>query len=281
MDQGLDDKAMRSLMEESQDLHSDAMRTAKEPLDGIVEIGRERRASGEYAEQMHEERHPGRRAVGVAAGAVAGTALLAAGARGAFAAGDDVAALQTAASLENLAVSTYGAALTLPYIKSGNAVVKAFATMTMKQHSQHADAFNAKVAELGGQKQTNPDPKYAPVVQQMLPQLKAASSSTGPPMVVKLAATLETVATETYVKNIQTVSDKTIRLLFGTIAGVESQHLATLLAVQALLQNNLGTQIALPPPDLSKLPMQTANLAIPDTFLQTSMASPPSEGAVK
>ncbi len=58
---------------------------------------------------------------------------------------------------ENLAVSTYGKALTLPYIADGNAVVKKFAMTTMAQHAQHADAFNAAAQKLGGkaQNQTN------------------------------------------------------------------------------------------------------------------------------
>ena len=57
----------------------------------------------------------------------------------------DVQILQTASSIEVLAVATYKTALTLPFIggASANAVVKAFATTTMQQHSQHLQAFNA------------------------------------------------------------------------------------------------------------------------------------------
>jgi hypothetical protein len=53
------------------------------------------------------------------------------------------------------------------------------------------------------------------------------------------------------------------------------------MAVRALLENNLASEIALPPPHPSKLPKQTAALAIPETFKKTTLASPPSEGAVK
>ena len=56
----------------------------------------------------------------------------------------DIQILQTASSLENLAVATYGAALELPFIR-GQAVVKTFAQTTMKQHGEHA---NLRVSEL-------------------------------------------------------------------------------------------------------------------------------------
>ena len=48
----------------------------------------------------------------------------------------DVQVLQTAASIENLAVATYKTALTLPYIggATANGVVTKFATVTMGQH---------------------------------------------------------------------------------------------------------------------------------------------------
>ena len=53
---------------------------------------------------------------------------------------------------------TYKTALTLPFIggSAANPVVKAFATTTMQQHSQHLSAFNASIAGLGGKAQTNP-----------------------------------------------------------------------------------------------------------------------------
>ena len=70
----------------------------------------------------------------------------------------DVQILQTAASIENLAVATYGVALTLPFIggSSANGVVKAFAQMTKAQHEDHAKGFNAAVKDLGGKEQNAP-----------------------------------------------------------------------------------------------------------------------------
>lgn len=61
--------------------------------------------------------------------------------------GGDISAsiFQTAASLENLAVQTYGAALGLPFFDQ-NAVVVTFAERTMQDHAEHAAAFNGEAA---------------------------------------------------------------------------------------------------------------------------------------
>ena len=90
----------------------------------------------------------GRRRSQLMTGAAFGGGILAAaGIAGAFealfsspafaASATDVQILQTASSIEVLAVATYKTALTLPFIggASANPVVKAFATTTMQQHS--------------------------------------------------------------------------------------------------------------------------------------------------
>ena len=276
----------KELIAESQDLQVDAMRDAKAPLDDIVEAGLERRATKEYKEQVREAES--RRlstpliGLGVAAGAAG---LLAASAAPAYAAANaDIMALQTAASLENLAVLTYKTALTLPYLQGGSTAIKtvaAFAKITMGQHMEHGAAFNARAKALGGKEQTGTNPKYTPVVTGMIPALKKG----GPLDVVKLAITLEDVATSTYVKNIaEVVTDPQVRLLFGTVAGVESQHLATLYAVQALLMGGAPQLITVKATggavDATKLPAAAGSAPIPETFKKTDLASPPSEGAI-
>lgn len=278
---------LRELMQESQDLQVDAMRGMKAPLDEIVELGRERRAGAEYREAQREyAAHRGGvgGALALGAGALAAGTVLSSAGRAFADEQADIMALQTAASLENLAVFTYKTALTLPYLKKSDTATKtiaAFATTTMGQHKEHGQAFNARVVELGGKKQTETNPKYTPVVQGMVPKLKEG----GPLDVVGLAITLENVATSTYVQNIQDVTDPKVRLLFGTVAGVESQHLATLYAVQALLKAGATKLITVKATggavDASKLPAGTAGIAIPETFKKTDMASPPEEGAVK
>lgn len=286
---GLDVGAFRLLMEESQDLQVDAMRGMREPLDAIVEAGRDKRAGRDYDEARREEtarRQSSRRGApfGVGVGALAALGLVAATATSAFAAADDdVMALQTAASLENLAVFTYKTALTLPYLKGSSVALKtvrAFATMTMAQHTEHGQAFNARAKELGGKEQKETNPKYTKIVTEMLPMLKKG----GPLDVVALAITLEDVATSTYVANIQSVTDPKVRLLFGTVAGVESQHLATLYAVQALLKGDGAKLVTLKSTggatDAAALPAAAGSVGIPETFKKTDLASPADEGAV-
>ncbi|MGH3720317.1 MAG: ferritin-like domain-containing protein [Pseudonocardiaceae bacterium] len=267
MQNKIDEGRFREFLEESDDLQSDAMRTARVGLNDYVEAARESRvAAGRGGARWGS--------VAAAAGVVAAAALLGSGT--AWAAGDDVSALQTAAGLENLAVFTYRTALTLPFIggSSANGVVKAFATKTMGQHSEHAMAFNAAVQRLGGQPQTGLDPKYTPVVKAAVPTIK------GPLDVVGLAITLEDVAAQTYVKDVGLVTTAELRQLFASVAGVESQHKAILLAVQALLKADAPQLIALPP-DAAKLPAAAGSVGFPDAFYPTTMAAPVDEGAVK
>ncbi len=95
-----------------------------------------------------------------------------------------------------------------------------------------------------------------------------------------LAITLEDVAAQTYVADVGRVSTAELRQLFASVAGVESQHRAILLAVQALLKGNAANLIALPP-DAAKLPAAAGSVGFPASFYPTSMAAPVTEGAVK
>ncbi len=275
MEEKIDEGRFRELLVESDDLQSDAMATARHDLDAYVEAAHEARH-----EARHELREESRRsmmmpAVALAAGAGA-LGLAFAGSAFAADAQTDIMALQTAASLENLAVATYKTALTLPFIggSTANGVVKAFAMKTMSQHAEHAAAFNAAATKLGGKAQNNPDPKYAAVVAKAVPSIKGAAD------VVGLAITLEDVAAQTYVKNVGLVSTADLRQLFASVAGVESQHRAILLAVQALVKGGAPQLIALPP-DLTKLPAAAGSVGFPSSFYASSMASPVTEGAVK
>lgn len=260
-----DDVGLVSLMEESQDLHADAMRASHDQLTDYVVAAKE--------SSFQHSRGLGAGAVvaGAAGAAILGSALPA------FAADNtDVQVLQTAASIENLAVATYGVALGLPFIggSSANGVVKAFAQMTMKQHQDHAKGFNAAVKQLGGKEQHKPDPKYLAYVNSQKPKLTNAVA------VVGLAIALEDVAAQTYTKNVSLVSTGDLRQLFAGVAGVEAQHKAILLAVQALLAGGAPQLITLPP-KLNKLPKAAGSVGFPDAFYPTKSASPASEGAVK
>ena len=265
VDGNIDDGRFRELMEESNDLQSDAMRSARTDLNAYVDAAKEARF------ESRRDLKIGGMLLG--AGAVGAAALAFAGPAGAST--KDIMALQTAAGLENLAVFTYNTALTLPFIGGSSAlpVVKAFVQMTVKQHSDHAAAFNGAVAKLGGKKQTGTDPKYTPVVQKAAPTLK------GPADVVGLAITLEDIAAETYTANVGLVSTSDLRQLFSSVAGVEAQHKSILLAVQALVAGGLVSEIALPP-DATKLPAAAGSVGFPDAFFPTKNAAPVAEGAV-
>jgi hypothetical protein len=267
VDDKLDEGRFRELLVESDDLQSDAMRGARRDLNAYVEAAQESRF------QSRRDLRVGGAVLGVGA---LGLAALALASPAAAASATDVMALQTAAGIENLAVLAYKTALTLPYIggSSANGVVKAFAQKTMAQHSDHATAFNAAVTKLGGKAQTATDPKYTPIVTAAVPTIKGAAD------VVKLAITLEDIAAQTYVKDVGLVSTADLRGLFASVAGVESQHKAILLAVQALLAGGAPQLIALPP-DAAKLPAAAGSVGFPDAFYPTSMAAPVAEGAVQ
>lgn len=287
----LDEKALDALVEESQDLQSHAMRQTRESLDEMVELGHERRARNEIdPEEATLGQQAARQGINkglIAGGAVAatafGAALMSLTASPAFAASSaDVQMLQTAASLENLAVSTYKTALTLPYIggSSANPVVKAFAQTTMSQHQQHAQAFNAASTTLGGQAQNSPDPKYVPVVNSAVASITKDSPSAGALAVVNLAQTLENVAAETYVSYCSKFADANSKKVTASIMGVEAQHVATLNAVAALLKANASQLIALSPTVVGQLPAAAGSIGFPNSFYPTSSASPATEGAV-
>jgi hypothetical protein len=264
----VDESRFRELMVESSDLQVDAMRSARTDLNAYVEAAKESRY-----ESRNDFKIGGAALLGV--GALGVAALGFASAAGA-ASSKDIMALQTAAGLENLAVFTYKTALGLSYIGGKDAipVVKGFCEMTMSQHTQHAAAFNAAITRLGGKTQGGTDPVYTPYVE------KAAGKLKGPADVVALAITLEDIAAETYTNNVGLVSTGELRNTFASVAGVEAQHRAILLAVQALVGANLIAEIAIPT-NAAKLPAAAGKVGFPDSFYPTKNAAPVAEGAVK
>ena len=283
----IDEGRLRDLIVESEDLQRDALRDMVATLDDLGDIREERRRDGVNLDEIRRY-NASRRDVlagtGLGLGGFAARGLLAGGIGSALvsivaspAAADkalDIQILQTAASLENLAVATYTAALGLDFIRNGNAVVKAFAEKTMQQHSEHGAAFNAQAQKLGGKAQTNPNPVYLKVVEDTKPKLK------GPADVVTLAATLEQVATQTYLKNLTQLEDSPTKALMGSVMGVEAQHLATLRAVGALLGAGKAELIAIPTKP-AELPKAAGSVAFPQPFEGIDNAAPAESGAVK
>jgi Ferritin-like domain len=285
----LDDKAVSEVITESRDVHSDAIKAAHATREELTEVRAERRSDPVNPDEITRfnlNRRSLLASLGLGGGAAAARAALPAGMAAALtallarpAAADrplDVQILQTASSLEILAVSTYGAALGLDFIKNGNPVVVKFAETTMSQHNEHKQAFQAQTKTLGGTAQTNPNPKFVPVVEQAKPNLKT------PLDVVNLAVTLEDVATQTYLQNISLLDNSTTKALMASVMGVETQHAATLRAVKALLEANMPELIKIPiGADVAKLPAAAGSASFPNAFEPVGTIAEPETGAVK
>lgn len=303
----IDTRRLGELMEESRDLHVDAMRVAEESLPELAQIREERR--GEVDTDEIDRFNDGRRSVltrmGYGASGLAARSLLGGGFGGLFAGllatparadtALDVQILQTASSLEALAIATYTIALgegpdkaDAPAAKAvagipvadAKATVAAFAMETRRQHTEHKKAFQAQTTTLGGKLQDAPNPKFLPVVM-------SADLSTAP-KVVDFAATLEKVATDTYLLNLSLLQDTKSKGIMSSVMAVESQHLATLRAVAALLGAGAAgldlIQVPFPAAEIPELPAAAGNVATPDALHKISgpelIADPPS-GAVK
>ena len=253
----IDVTAFRQVLEESRDVHADAMRRVRATLPELREIGATRRALlakiGTAAAGLLAVR---------ATSAVADTAL-------------DVRILQTASSLEALAVATYGTVLghgpdqlDAPgyravagiAVTSARDAFTAFATETMRQHAEHKRAFQAQTTALdrGAKVQDAPNPKF-------LPALRSADLSSVE-KVVGFAALLEQIATDTYLTNLALLQDTPTKAIMAGVMGVEAQHLATLRTITALLQAGTPQLVAFPFPAgrIKDLPQAAGTVSVPD-----------------
>jgi Ferritin-like domain len=286
----IDESALRGLIEQSQDTHADGVRAAREPLENLVDLGNQDRAASTDSDENRAFARENRSRLGTTArragGLLAGAGVVAAfadyiGGTAFASSGTDVQVLQTASSIEVLAVSTYKTALTLPYIggSAANPVLKAFATMTMAQHADHLAAFQAATTALGGKKQSSPDPAFVPVVFKAVTSITKATPKNGALLVVGLALELENIAAETYVNNMSLLTSANAKKVTASIMGVEAQHVAILNAVQALLKAGAGADITLPPP-AAKLPAAAGSVGFPNAFYPVSSAAPATQGAL-
>jgi Ferritin-like domain len=283
-----DPRALAELLEESQDLQADALRPTHEVLDELVELphssGEDDTAANLSFHQEHTRALTSSLGGATILGAAGAAALVAVMASAASASSSsDVQILQTAASIENLAVSTYKTALTLPYIggSSADPVVTKFCQVTMGQHAQHADAFNGAIKHLHGKTQHKPDPAFVPVVNKAVATLGRATPAQGALGVVALALELENIAAETYIKDTVLATSRTNKALFASIMGIEAQHVSVLLAVQALLKAGAPQLISLAPGTAAALPAVAGSVGFPNAFYPTKSAAPAKQGVVK
>jgi Ferritin-like domain len=141
----------------------------------------------------------------------------------------DLVLARTAASLEKLAVDTYGAAgglITTP-------AILAAATMFAGHHQMHLDALNAVITGAGGTAITEMNQAvYDALVK---PAIDAAKTEAD---VVSLALALEEAAAQTYVFAGGALSTAGLRSTIMTIGGVEARH-AAVLRMAALAQSPL------------------------------------------
>ncbi|MDQ6875426.1 MAG: ferritin-like domain-containing protein [Actinomycetota bacterium] len=167
--------------------------------------------------------------------------------------GKDNAALATNAGLENLAVFAYMTALSdAGKGKLGKVppAIATFVTTAMKQHQDHAQAFNSALTNAGGTAFKDPDPALK------APVLAAYGKVKSLPDLAKLALLLENTAAETYIKQMSTMMSPDGLAAVATIAPVERQHAAILNFV------------------LGQYP-------VPDTFVPLDLARPDTDAGVK
>lgn len=137
----------------------------------------------------------------------------------------DVVVAGLAASLENLAVATYGAALKAAGAgKLGKVppAIATFATTAKAQHMDHAAAWNSILVKVGYKPITAANPVYAKVVDGDFAKVKNVTG------VAELALTLEGVAAATYLEAIKALSTPTAIAIAASIQPVEMQHMAVL-----------------------------------------------------
>ncbi|MEA2702293.1 MAG: hypothetical protein QOD63_238, partial [Actinomycetota bacterium] len=206
----MDEDSPGASIEESLDLHADAMRAVHPSVPSLVEVRRERGARREEVDPGEIDRfNLGRRRLLAGLSLTAGGMVAAGGGLGTLvtailatpARADkplDVQILQTASSLERLLVDTYAIALgrsplgiTAPAVAGIAAIavpgakdfLSKFLDTTHSQHDEHRTAFQTLTTALGGKVQDGPNPKYASA---------AAAANLGTPVqLVDYAAVLE------------------------------------------------------------------------------------------
>jgi hypothetical protein len=137
----------------------------------------------------------------------------------------DVVVAGLAASLENLAVATYAAALKAAGAHKLGVVPAAigdFATTAMAQHKDHAAAWNSVLASARYKPITAANPVYAKIVDDDFAKVKSVTG------VAELALTLEGVAAATYLEAIKALSTPAAVAIAASIQPVEMQHVAIL-----------------------------------------------------
>lgn len=182
--------------------------------------------------------------------------------------------LQTAASLENLAVASYDVAGPLFGRSAVPVAVATFAARCRAQHAAHAAAFNAAAVRAGGAAQHAADPRLTASIHRDLATMVAGPSA------VSLLNSLEDINAQAYTRYASLASSPAVRSLFVSVAVDEAAHRAFLLAALQLLTTGPAELIAVPtrPADL---PADLGSGCFPHAFYPTADAPAVNEGAVR
>ncbi len=135
-------------------------------------------------------------------------------------AGDDLAVAKTAASLEVLAVNTYGAALQAPL--DYPPAVAEFATTAKAHHEAHRDAWNGLLTGAGESAVTEAPAELESKVMEQFAQVTDVAG------VAELALMLEQTAADTYFAVIPKLKNEDAVKLAASIQPIDMQHAAIL-----------------------------------------------------
>jgi hypothetical protein len=186
----------------------------------------------------------------------------------------DVQVLQTAASLENLVVTSYTTASRLPFVRNGSEQLRALIARNPAHHTAHAQAFNLSVRKAGGAQQHAADARYAASVGRILAAMR------DPTALVGLFTELEDIIAQTCTRYAILAATGGVRTLFSSVSSVEAQHGAELLIVRTLLDDGRsGTGVTAA--DVRALPAALGTAGIPQAVYPTADASAINEGAVR
>lgn len=187
----------------------------------------------------------------------------------------EITMLQTAASLENLAVAVYtNPAVQNLIVGTQSRLLVAFFTRTVEQHSDHGRAFNSAAMALGGEAQTRPDEVlFDSLVGPAVSRLSTAAD------VLALAADLEDVAAQTQVRFVADARATRAIEALAAIAPVEAQHAGTLAALLAMLAAGRPLSALELPPDPDGVPVPAVMAAAPHAYHPTVRARPAGEGS--
>jgi hypothetical protein len=160
--------------------------------------------------------------------------------------------LQTASSVERAIVMAYEALLLLPLVKNGRPVITDVLRTTLRHHNDHLAAFQASTVARGGKVQAAPNPKV---------QAATARGLGNVLDVVKLAVTLEQLATDTYLFDLG-VAGSGLRGLLGSVMLSEAQHLAMMRMLRVLVETGKEHLVAFPT-ELTEVPRSLGTTGFP------------------